>query len=198
MLQINHGEESKTFSKWLKTPETNGRSSFHRRSSQRFSVPNQVSFTFDSTYSTASKTLSFLRITAIFRAFCLPSDPPQRQYKALQFPFDDSLTQSQRMAFHSVENLRPRTIDIDLSSSTCDSPEIQQRLDRIQANYDQLDTALVDIENKLALDERLAALDDDNVDFESEFGIKPKRKWRSPKANRKRRPTRSANPRKPR
>ena len=104
------------------------------------------------------------------------------------------------MAFHSAEKLRPRKIEIDLSSSTCDSPEIQQRLDRIEANYDQLDTVLVDIENKIALDERLSALDDGNVDFEAEFGIKPKRKWRpaKPKAKRKRRSAKSANPRKPR
>ena len=102
------------------------------------------------------------------------------------------------MAFHSAEKLRPRLIEIDLSSSTCASPEIQQRLDRIQANYNQLDTALVDIESKLALDERLAALDDDNIDFESEFGVKPKRKWRSAKVKRKVRSTKSANPRKPR
>ena len=75
------------------------------------------------------------------------------------------------MAFHPAEKLRPRKIKIDLSSSTCDSPEIQQRLDRIEANYDQLDTVLIDIENKIALDERLSALDDGTVDFEAEFGI---------------------------
>ena len=104
------------------------------------------------------------------------------------------------MAFHPAEKLRPRKIKIDLSSSTCDSPEIQQRLDRIEANYDQLDTVLIDIENKIALDERLSALDDGTVDFEAEFGIKPKRKWRpaKPKAKRKRRSPKSANPRKPR
>ena len=102
------------------------------------------------------------------------------------------------MAFHPVEKLRSRRIEIDLSSSTCDSPEMQQRLDRIEASYDQLDTVLVDIESKLALDERLAALENDAVDFEAEFGIKPKRKWRSPKAKKKQRSTKSANPRKPR
>lgn len=104
------------------------------------------------------------------------------------------------MAFHSAEKLRPRKIEIDLSSSTCDSPDIQQRLDRIEANYDQLDTVLVDIETKIALDERLAALDDGDVDFEAEFGIKPKRKWRSPKpkSKKKRRSAESADPRKPR
>ena len=102
------------------------------------------------------------------------------------------------MAFHPAEKLRSRRIKIDLSSSTCDSPDIQQRLDRIEANYDQLDTVLIDIENKIALDERLSALDDDNVDFEAEFGIKPKRKWRPAKTKRKRRSAKSANPRKPR
>ena len=102
------------------------------------------------------------------------------------------------MAFHSAEKLRSRKIEIDVSSSTCDSPEMQQRLDRIEANYDQLDSVLVDIEGKLALDERLVALESGDVDFEAEFGIKPKRKWRAPKAKQKKRSTKSANPRKPR
>ncbi len=104
------------------------------------------------------------------------------------------------MAFHPAEKLRPRKIEIDLSSSTCDSLEIQQRLDRIEANYDQLDTVLGDIETKIAQDERLSALDNGDVDFEAEFGIKPKRKWRSskPKSKQKRCKAKSADPRKPR
>ena len=102
------------------------------------------------------------------------------------------------MAFHSAEKLRSRRIEIDLSTSTCISPEIQARLDRIEANYDQLDSVLVDIESKLALDERLVALEDGDADFEAEFGIKPKRKWRAPKAKKKQRSAKSANPRKPR
>ena len=102
------------------------------------------------------------------------------------------------MAFHPAEKLRSRQIEIDLSSSTCVSPEIQERLDRIEANYDQLDSVLDEIESKLALDERLKALEDGDVDFEAEFGIKPKRKWRAPKAKKKQRSAKSANPRKPR
>ena len=102
------------------------------------------------------------------------------------------------MAFHPAEKLRSRRIEVDSSTSTCVSPEIQERLDRIEANYDQLDSVLVDIENKLALDERLIALEDGDVDFEAEFGIKPKRKWRSPKAKKKSSSAKSANPRKPR
>ena len=102
------------------------------------------------------------------------------------------------MAFHSAEKLRARRIEIDQSTSTCISPEIQERLDRIEANYDQLDSVLVDIESKLALDERLVALEDGDVDFEAEFGIKPKRKWRPSKSKKKQRSAKSANPRKPR
>ena len=86
------------------------------------------------------------------------------------------------MAFHPAEKLRSRTIEIDLTTSTCDSPEMQQRLDRIEANYDELDSVLVDIESKLALDERLVALEDGDIDFEAEFGIKPKRKVAFPES----------------
>ena len=134
-----------------------------------------------------------------FRAFCLPSGLVAKTILAGPITLSTvSSTDSNHMAFHPAEKLRSRRIKIDLSSSTCDSPDIQQRLDRIEANYDQLDIVLVDIENKIALDERLSALDDDNVDFEAEFGIKPKRKWRPAKTKRKRRSAKSANPRKPR
>ena len=102
------------------------------------------------------------------------------------------------MAFFSPEKLQRRRIEIDQSTATSDSPEIKRRLNRIEQNYQQLDEVLVDIENKLAQDERLAALDNQDVDFESEFGVKPKRKWRSAKKRNKRQKTSSGRPRKPR
>jgi nitrate/nitrite-specific signal transduction histidine kinase len=102
------------------------------------------------------------------------------------------------MAFFSPEKLQRRRIEIDQSTATSDSPEIKRRLNRIEQNYQQLDEVLVDIENKLAQDERLAALDNQDVDFESEFGVKPKRKWRSAEKRNKRQKTSSGRPRKPR
>jgi hypothetical protein len=103
------------------------------------------------------------------------------------------------MAFFSPEKLRPRPIEIDESTAGCDSPDIQRRLDRIEQNYRQLDAVLGDIEDKLSKDDRLTALDNDQIDFESEFGIKPKRKWRPAKTKpKRRRKSTSAHPRKPR
>lgn len=103
------------------------------------------------------------------------------------------------MAFFSPEKLQPRQIEIDESTADCDSPDIQRRLDRIEQNYRRLDAVLIDIEDKLSKDDRLAALDNDQIDFESEFGIKPKRKWRPAKTKRNRRQkSASGHPRKPR
>ena len=105
-------------------------------------------------------------------------------------------------------------IEIDHSSPSSDSPEIRKRLDRIEQNYLQLEEILSKLESKIASDERLVAMDNDEIDFESEFGIKRKRKWRPAKsksrstrkkptkktvaANAPTKPTQSANPRKPR
>lgn len=114
------------------------------------------------------------------------------------------------MAFFSPKKLERRMIEVDASTSTSESPEMQKRLARIEQNYDRLNDVLTDLESKISADERLQAMDDTNVDFEAEFGIKPKRKWRSPakKTPKKRKSTRrsstptastsSANPRKPR
>lgn len=114
------------------------------------------------------------------------------------------------MAFFSPKKLERRMIEVDASTSTSDSPEMQKRLARIEQNYDRLDDVLTDLESKISADERLQAMDDTNVDFEAEFGIKPKRKWRSPaiKKPKKRKSTKrsstptastsSVNPRKPR
>ncbi|MEL7498806.1 MAG: hypothetical protein AAFN77_14455 [Planctomycetota bacterium] len=110
------------------------------------------------------------------------------------------------MAFFSPEKLSSKRIEIDSTTQSSDSPEIQKRLARIEANYDQLENVLVDLETRIAADERLQAMDSVDVDFEAEFGVKPKRKWRS--ASSKKKSTRkrakspkrssSADPRKPR
>jgi hypothetical protein len=104
------------------------------------------------------------------------------------------------MTFFTPENLRRRRIEIDRSVISSDSAEVQNRLDRIQANYQQLEAILDDLELKIESDERLKAIDDENIDFEQTFGVKKKRKWRpaKPKAKTKRSAPRSANPKKPR
>jgi hypothetical protein len=105
-----------------------------------------------------------------------------------------------QMTFFTPDKLRRRKIEIDRSVIHSDSPEVQKRLDRIQENYQQLNAILIDLESKIQSDERLKAIDDENVDFEQTFGVKKKRKWRpaNPKAKSKRRSARSSNPKKPR
>ena len=108
------------------------------------------------------------------------------------------------MAFFSPEKLQPRTIEVDNSTPTCNSPEMQKRLERIEQNYAELNLVLEQLEGKLETDERLVAIDQGDVDFEAEFGVKPKRKWRpakaKPKSKSRRRTTKakSADPKKPR
>ncbi len=134
---------------------------------------------------------SIVQIETIFRLSSLPPVIGATTIRRLQF--------GKNMAFFSPEKLRPRPIEIDESTAGCDSPDIQRRLDRIEQNYRQLDAVLGDIEDKLSKDDRLTALDNDQIDFESEFGIKPKRKWRPAKTKpKRRRKSASAHPRKPR
>lgn len=102
------------------------------------------------------------------------------------------------MAFFSSEKLKPRKIEVDQSHANCDSPEVQKRLERIEKNYQQLDDILAELESKMESDDRLRAIDEANADdFEAEFGIRRKRKWKST-GGRRAKTKRSANPRKPR
>lgn len=102
------------------------------------------------------------------------------------------------MAFFSPDKLKQTKIEIDSSQVSADSEIVQQRLERIQENYRQLDEVLAELESKIELDDRLSALDDTEVDFEATFGIKKKRKWKSPTTKRKAGRRVSANPKKPR
>jgi len=103
------------------------------------------------------------------------------------------------MAFFNPEKLKHRRIEIDDSSVSSESPAVQNRLNRIEENYQQLDEILAELESKIQQDERLKDVDDANVDFEATYGIKKKRKWRpaKPKSKTKRRAS-AANPKKPR
>ena len=86
------------------------------------------------------------------------------------------------MAFFSPEKLKRKSIEIDHSEISSSSPEVQKRLDRIEGNYQQLDEILAELESKMASDDRLKAIENTSPeDFEAEFGVKKKRKWRTPK-----------------
>jgi len=104
------------------------------------------------------------------------------------------------MTFFTPDKLRRRKIEIDRSVISSDSPEVQQRLDRIQENYRELDAILVELELKIQSDERLKAIDEAHVELEQTLTIKKKRKWRTAKSKTKpkRQATGSANPKKPR
>lgn len=95
------------------------------------------------------------------------------------------------MTFFSAKKLKPRKIKVDADRINSKSPEVQQRLDRIQDNYQQLDSILAELEAKIQNDERLKAMDDAYVEFESADGGKRKRKWRSGKPPRPTRGSRS-------
>jgi len=92
------------------------------------------------------------------------------------------------MAFFSPEKLKRKSIEIDHSEISSLSPEVQKRLERIEGNYQELDAILAELESKMAADDRLKAIDDSSAeDFEATFGVKRKRKWRTPKKKSKRR-----------
>jgi len=80
------------------------------------------------------------------------------------------------MAFFSAEKLKQRRIEIDQSTKTCDSPDVQNRLNRIDANYQQLDSMLNDIEETITGDQRLSEI---NASIKTvDIRKKKKRKWR--------------------
>ena len=80
------------------------------------------------------------------------------------------------MPFFSAEKLKHRRIEIDRSEITSDSPEVQKRLNRIDANYQQLDSMLCDIEATISGDQRLSEIDASIKTVEK--AAKKKRKWR--------------------
>ena len=73
-----------------------------------------------------------------------------------------------------------------------------RRLARIEQNYGRLEDILIDLESKIAADERLQAMNEKMGELEISAEAKRKRKWRSSKAKKKPSTRNSANPRKPR
>ncbi len=81
------------------------------------------------------------------------------------------------MAFFTEKKLRRVRIEIDSSTATADSPEIQKRLDRIAENYQKLDEVLDGVEARFENDESIKTLLGDEAPA-IESPKKKKRKWR--------------------
>ncbi|QEG23847.1 hypothetical protein [Mariniblastus fucicola] len=85
------------------------------------------------------------------------------------------------MAFFSDKKLRRIRITIDDSAIKSDSPEIQNRLDRIAENYGKLDEVLSGLEDRFENDEAFLSLFPEVADGEEpvfDLPKKKKRKWR--------------------
>jgi len=62
------------------------------------------------------------------------------------------------MAFFSADKLKRRQITIDPSAVSAQSPEVQNRLQRIDENYQAFDELFADIEATIENDDRLREL----------------------------------------
>ena len=59
---------------------------------------------------------------------------------------------------------KPRKIKVESAPIDRDSPAVQQRLDRIERNYQKLDEILCELESRIELDDRLTT-DKENVEL---------------------------------
>jgi hypothetical protein len=59
------------------------------------------------------------------------------------------------MAFFTADKLKRRTITVDPSTVSAQSPEVQNRLRRIDENYQAFDELFADIETTIENDDRL-------------------------------------------
>ena len=100
------------------------------------------------------------------------------------------------MTFFSKKELQRRKIEVDRNSISSESPDVQQRLERIHANYRELDLILADIELRIRSDERLSAIDQSIVELDV-FVDGKKKKWRPRHTTPKKR-SKSVSPNKPR
>ena len=82
------------------------------------------------------------------------------------------------MAFFSEKKLRRVRIEIDDSAMKSDSPEIQSRMERIEANYGKLDEVLSKLERRFENDESFLSLFPAGEEPIFELPKKKKRKWR--------------------
>ena len=81
------------------------------------------------------------------------------------------------MAFFTADKLKRRQITIDPSAVSAQSPEVQNRLQRIDENYQAFDELFADIEATIENDDRLREF---NANLRA-VDLKPKKKsrWRS-------------------
>lgn len=81
------------------------------------------------------------------------------------------------MAFFTADKLKRRQIKIDPSAVSAQSPEVQNRLQRIDDNYQAFDELFADIQTTIENDERLREF---NANLRA-ADLKPKKKkrWRS-------------------
>ena len=81
------------------------------------------------------------------------------------------------MAFFTADKLKPRRITIDPSAVSAQSPDVQNRLQRIDENYQAFDELFADIEATIEKDERLREF---NANLRA-ADLQPKKKsrWRS-------------------
>ena len=82
------------------------------------------------------------------------------------------------MAFFTEKKLRRIRIEIDDSALKSDSPEVQNRLERIEANYGKLDEVLSNLEDRFQNDEAFLSLFPEGEEPVFDLPKKKKRKWR--------------------
>ena len=81
------------------------------------------------------------------------------------------------MAFFTADKLKRRRITIDPSAVSAQSPEVQNRLQRIDENYQAFDKLFADIEETIENDERLREF---NANLRAvDLQPKKKKRWRS-------------------
>jgi hypothetical protein len=81
------------------------------------------------------------------------------------------------MAFFSADKLKRRQITIDPSAVSAQSPEVQNRLQRIDENYQAFDDLFADIEATIENDDRLREF---NANLRvADLQPKKKARWRS-------------------
>ena len=84
------------------------------------------------------------------------------------------------MPLFSADKLKRRRIEIDCSEITSDSPEVLKRLGRIDANYQQLDSMLSEIEATIAGDQKLSQINASIKSIDLPKKNPATRKWRRP------------------
>lgn len=87
------------------------------------------------------------------------------------------------MAFFPNNRLKPRHIEIDRSTISAQSPEVQSRLQRIDANFHEFDELFADVQATIENDDQLREF---NAHLKvADLEPKKKSRWRSRTSKRK-------------